>query len=200
MERFSEQEILVSINQGNEEVFEYVFLSYYNELCSYASCILKSNDTAEEIVQDVFVKLWENRKEFTIKLSLKAYLYRSVHNQCINYFDHLRVKQKYVVESQQLHRDLISPVSSDYPIANLLTREIEDKINQSLQQLPDQCRQVFLLIRHDDLTYAEAAEKLGLSINTIKTQLQRAITRLRENLKEYLPTILSLFYLIETLD
>ncbi len=189
MKRFSDQEILKNITLGNEDAFEYVFLNYYNELCVFACGILKSKNTAEEMVQEVFVKLWENRKELTIKLSVKAYLYRSVHNQCINYFEHLQVKQKYTAETVKNYRELISPVSDSYPIANLLVQELEEKINASLSSLPDQCREVFLLIRHEDLTYAEAAEKLGISVNTVKTQLQRALTRLRESLKSYLPMI-----------
>lgn len=189
MKRFSDQEILKNIALGNEDAFEYSFLSYYNELCIYAAGVLKDRNMAEEVVQEVFVKLWENRKGLTIKISIKSYLYRSVHNQCVNYFDHLQVKQKHALEAVKNYRDLITPVSDSYPIANLLTQELEDKINSSLAALPDQCREVFLLIRHDDLSYAEAAEKLGISINTVKTQLQRALTRLRENLKNYLPMI-----------
>ena len=187
MKRFSDQEILSNISIGNNDAFEFVFLSFYNELCIYACGILRDIDSAEEIVQDVFVKLWENRVELSIKLSIKAYLYRAVHNQCVNYLDHIQVRKKYALELTKNYRDLISPVSSDHPIANLLVQELEDKINQSLLDLPEQCRKVFLLIRYEDLSYNEAAEKLGISINTVKTQLQRAISRLRENLKNYLP-------------
>ncbi len=195
MKRFSDQEILKNLTIGNEDAFEFIFLTFYNELCNYACSILRDKDTAEEIVQEVFVKLWENRTELSIKLSVKSYLYRAVHNQCINYYDHLQVKQKYASESVKNYRDMVSPVSSDYPIANLLTQELEDTISQSLAALPDQCREVFLLIRYEDLSYNEAAEKLGISINTVKTQLQRAISRLRESLRNYLPIILlSMFF------
>jgi RNA polymerase sigma-70 factor (ECF subfamily) len=187
VKRFSDQEILRNISIDNADAFEYVFLTYYNELCIHAYSILKDKDNAEEIVQEVFVKLWESRMELSIKQSIKAYLYRTVHNQCINYLDHLLVKKKYAAESSENFRDLISPVSADYPIANLIVQELQDKIDQSLLSLPEQCRKVFLLIRHDDLSYKEAAEKLGVSVNTVKTQLQRAISRLRENLKNYLP-------------
>ncbi|OFY66894.1 MAG: hypothetical protein A2V64_06630 [Bacteroidetes bacterium RBG_13_43_22] len=190
MKRLSDQEILRSINIGNEDAFEFVFLTFYNELCIYACGILRDRDSAEDIVQEVFVKLWGNRMELSIKQSIKAYLYQAVHNQCVNYLDHLQVKKKYASESEKNRTDLISPVSSDYPIANLLAQELEEKIDQSLLDLPRQCREVFLLIRYEGLSYNEAAEKLGISVNTIKTQLQRAISRLRENLRNYLPIFL----------
>jgi RNA polymerase sigma-70 factor (family 1) len=189
MKRFSDPEILNNLSLGNEDAFEYLFLNYYNELCRYACGILKNRNISEEMVQEVFVKLWENRKELTIKSSIKAYLYRSVHNQCINYYEHIQVQQKFTSEAVKNYRDLISPLTDSYPIANLLVQELEKKIDQSLSALPEQCREVFLLIRHDDLSYAEAAEKLGISVNTVKTQLQRALTRLRESLRNYLPII-----------
>jgi len=189
MKQFSEQELLKNIKDGTEDVYEFVFISFYNELCNYSLRLVKDKMTAEEIVQDVFVRLWENRERLSINSSLKAYLYRAVHNLCINYLDHQSVKLKYATTSLKNYSDLVSPVSSDYPIANLLARELDDKINQSLSELPDQCREIFLLIHDDDLSYKEAAAKLGISVNTVKTQLHRAIFRLRESLKDYLPTI-----------
>jgi RNA polymerase sigma-70 factor (ECF subfamily) len=83
--------------------------------------------------------------------------------------------------------DLVSPVSSDYPIANLLSAEIDYIIQKAISDLPDQCREVFVKIRHEELSYAQTAEILGISINTVKTQLQRAVSKLRESLKDHLP-------------
>ncbi len=192
MKQLSDIEIIRNINTGNEDAFEFVFLTLYNELCVYACSILKDRDSAEEIVQEVFLKLWENRLELSIKLSIKAYLYKAVHNRCLNFIDHLQVEKRYAAESAIKRSDFVSPVSFDYPIANILIQELDEKINQSILDLPKQCREVFLLIRHEDLSYIEAAEKLGVSVNTIKTQLQRALSRLRENLKNYLPLLIIL--------
>jgi RNA polymerase sigma-70 factor (ECF subfamily) len=189
MQRLSDQDILRNVNIGNEEAFEFVFLTFYAELCIYAHGILRDQDSAEEIVQEVFVKLWENRKELSINISIKAYLYRAVHNQCNNFINHIQVEKRYVSESAKNGTDLVSPLSSDYPVANILVQELEEKINRTLSDLPKRCREVFLLIRHENLSYNEAAEKLGVSVNTIKTQLQQALLRLRENLKDYLPVL-----------
>jgi len=193
MKRYSEQDILKNIADSAQDVYEFVFLNFYNELCIYALGIIKDKFVAEEIVQDVFVKLWENRDALTIRSSIKAYLYRSVHNFCINHLEHQSVKRKHASASMKDYSNLISPVSPDYPIANLLVQELEDKINQSISELPNQCREIFLLVRYEDLSYSEVALKLGISVNTVKTQLQRALTRLRESLKDYLPIIIGLF-------
>ncbi|HEY4785859.1 MAG TPA: RNA polymerase sigma-70 factor [Bacteroidales bacterium] len=195
MKYLSEQEILTNLTKGNETAYEFVFLTFYNELCVYALGIVRDKMAAEEIVQDVFVKLWESREQLTVKTSLKAYLYRAVHNHSINYLSHQSIKEKYAT-SVRNNVDLVSPVSADYPIANLLAQELDEKINQSLLELPEQCRAVFLLIRYHDLTYNETAVKLGISVNTVKTQLQRAISRLRESLKDYLPTVMAIGYLL----
>jgi RNA polymerase sigma-70 factor (family 1) len=189
MKRFSDQEILENINTGNEDAFEFVFLKFYNELCIYAFNILKDKNNSEEIVQEVFFSLWENRKELSIKLSVKAYLYRAVHNQCINFINHEKVRKKYADNEVYKGSELVSPVSSDYPIANLIVQELEERINQSISELPEQCRKVFLLIRYEGLSYGETAIRTGLSVNTIKTQFQRALSRLRESLKNYMPDL-----------
>jgi RNA polymerase sigma-70 factor (ECF subfamily) len=187
MELFTEKQLFNEIQAGNRECFEYLFFKYYEELGRYAFQIIRIKSEVEEIVQEVFIKLWEHRTVITIEISLKAYLYKAVHNQCLNFIDHQKVKDKYSAHYLLLNKDLVSPVSSDYPIANLLNREIDDIITKAILDLPDQCREVFTKVRYDELSYAETAELLGISVNTVKTQLQRAVSKLRDSLKEYLP-------------
>jgi RNA polymerase sigma-70 factor (ECF subfamily) len=141
------------------------------------------------MVQDFFVKFWESRKKVQIQISLKAFLYHSIHNQCINYLAHAQVEKKYSNWSLKNHKELVSPLSADYPIANLILNELENTVKHTIDQLPDQCREVFLSVRYEELSYSEAADKLGISVNTLKTQLQRAIGKLREKLKEFLPVM-----------
>jgi RNA polymerase sigma-70 factor (family 1) len=185
----TDQELFSNINAGDEASFEYVFITYYDALCKYAYNILKDKSNSEEAVEDIFIKLWENHEVIHINQSIKAYLYKAVHNRCINILNHIKVTNKYVTDSVSNYSDIVSPVSSDYPVANLILKELEKEIDSSLSILPKQCREVFMLIRNEDLSYREAAEKLGVSENTIKTQLHRALISLRNNLKEYLPVI-----------
>jgi RNA polymerase sigma-70 factor, ECF subfamily len=187
MNEISEDQVFLGIQSGNREIFGYLFLKYYEPLCYYAFGIIKSKENAEEIVQDVYVKLWEERSNLNIHTSVKSYLYKSVHNQCINYLDHQKIKLKFSQFHLQENRDLVSPVSLDYPIANLLIQELDDTINKAIFELPEQCRDVFIKIRHEEMSYAEVADVLGISVNTVKTQLQRAMAKLRVLLREYLP-------------
>jgi RNA polymerase sigma-70 factor (ECF subfamily) len=187
MDNYSDYQIFSGIQSGDNELFEYLFLNYYEPLCFYAYGILRNRENAEEMVQDVFIKLWDGRKQINIQTSVKSYLYKSVHNKCVNFINHKRIEEKFSNEFKQENVDLVSPVSKDYPIANLLSQELGTAIQNAIASLPEQCREVFIMIRQDEMSYAEVAETLEISVNTVKTQLQRAITRLRELLQEYLP-------------
>ncbi|NJK93622.1 MAG: RNA polymerase sigma-70 factor [Bacteroidales bacterium] len=182
--------LFTKIKEGNQNAFEVLFLRYYSDLCGYANTILGNKESSEEIVQDMFVKLWENRASFDITKSLKAYLYRTVHNLCLNQLESIRVREQYInkinTENKTLNNNLY-PFSGDYPIANLILKEMESKIAESIEALPHQCKEVFVHIRIKNLSYIETAEKLNISLNTVKTQMNRAINKLRHMLHEYLP-------------
>lgn len=187
MEPLSDKQLFNQIQSGNKDCFEKLFFNYYDNLCRYAYLIIKKKHDAEEIVQETFVKLWERKSEIYIDTSIKAYLYKAVHNQCLNHIDYLRVRERFSDKYLSENKDMVSPVSPDYPLANLLSQEIDAVIQKAISNLPGQCKEVFVEIRQHDLSYAETAEKIGISINTVKTQLQRAMSKLREELKEFLP-------------
>jgi RNA polymerase sigma-70 factor (ECF subfamily) len=195
MKNISYNVLFQRIKENDEEAYEYLFHAFYEKLCTYAYSIIRDKTISEEVVQEVFVKLWEEKETIQIQLSVNAYLYRAVHNSCQNYIAHNKIKQNYIAETQHNYEQslIFAPLSNSYPIANLLSQEIENEINAAINALPGQCREVFLLCRFENLTYAEAAEKLGISINTVKTQLQRAVVKLRFDLRKYMPTLILLF-------
>jgi len=190
MKHFDNDEYAKLIQANNRDAYEYVFIALYENLCLYAMTILKDKDASEEVVQDIFVKLWENRDKLDIQSSIKSYLFRSVHNSCLNYLAHIKVRQEYSSNVKNTQLDMCSPHSLDYPIANLLVQELDETIERAVNDLPEQCRNVFKLIRYEEMTYLEVADKLDISINTVKTQMSRALMKLRENLKEFLPILL----------
>lgn len=194
MEKYSDEELLSKVKESNQTAFEVIFLRFYAELCAYAQTILGNKDVSEEIVQEIFVKFWETRETIIIKSSLKGYLFRTVHNYCLNQIESWKVKEQYVTSTSNAYYNNIHniPFSGDYPIANLITQELNKQIKDSIEALPDQCREVFLLIRIKGLSYNQVAEKLNISVNTVKTQMSRAISKLKDHLKEYLPFILVL--------
>ena len=156
-------------------------------LCSYAYDIISDYDQAREIVQDVFVRIWENRSLIEINSSIKSYFFRSVNNLCINYLKHnAMIKrqndsyQKEIIEKS----DPISGYDEEYTLNSILYDGIEDDVNEAIGQLPDQCRHIFLLSRFEHLSYEKIASQNNISINTVKTQLRRALEKVRLHVAE----------------
>ena len=148
-----EQIILKGLQQGSEQAYKDLFTAYFSDLVLYANHFIKNQAAAEDIVQDFFITLWFEKKFSNIENGLESYLYRSLHNT--------------------------SPT---------LTTELEDKereynqLYQALHKLPEQCKQVFTLCCLQDMKYQEAADYLGISINTVRTQMGRAYKILRNSL------------------
>lgn len=184
------------IKQGDTGVFEHLFHTYYTRLCVYAEGITGNEIAAEEIVGDMFVKLWERREQLSIRTSVESYLTASVHHQSVNYLKHLAVEEKYrqAVQYRLDNMDMLYP--GDDPLAPLITEEITKEIERAIEELPPQCREIFCLNKFEELSYDEIAEKLGVSINTVRTQIVRAMRKLRVSLAHYLPVIVWLIAIL----
>lgn len=181
------KDIWLQIQNGDEKAFEFIFRSYYSMLCSYAYDIIMDYDQAREIVQDVFVRIWENRSLIEINSSIKSYFFRSVNNQCINYLKHNAVLKRqndnYQMEIIE-KSDRISGYDEDYTLDSILYDGIEDDVIEAIDNLPDQCRQIFLQSRFERLSYEKIASQNNISINTVKTQLRRALEKIRTHMAE----------------
>lgn len=132
---------------------------------------------AEEIVQDVFLKLWENRHRMTIHTSLRAYLYKSVYHECLNELKHVKVQRRYMEEAMLNH-----PQHSEENTDTELRRQLQE----ALRQLPEKCRAVFQLSRFEELKYQEIADKLGISLKTVEAHMGKALRLLRLRLADFL--------------
>lgn len=188
---FSNEAMLAeAIGQDNTEAFEYVFRLYYMPLCGYASGLLNDRDAGEEVVQQLFVRLWEKRRELQLTGSLRAYLFRAAHNAAMNAIKHEKVKQAYM--QHQVHE---TPVQ-EQPLHTLRAKELEREIQAAVMKLPEQCRMVFRLSRMEELSYREIAEVLGISIKTVENQMGKALKMMRANLAGYLNLVLFCFLLI----
>ena len=189
---FSEDDRLTlkKIKNGDISAFEMLFKENYQNLCYYAEDIVIEKAVAEEMVSDFFLKFWEERENIEIRISLTAYIYTCVRNNCLKYLEHLKVLQKYKAYATYTlqNSDLLFP-ASEYPINRLISKEIVLEIENAIGLLPEQCRVIFNKSRFEELTYAEIAKELNISINTVRTQMSRALVKLRESLKEYLPTM-----------
>lgn len=169
--------------------FEKLFDSYYSMLCLVAYDMVKNKHLAEEIVDDVFFNLWQKRNSIEINKSIRAYLVRSVKNRSINWLEQTKTERLLMATATDISTYEEILWDNNYPLGNLLEKELRSSINESINALPEQCRKIFLLNRNDDLTYEEIAEKLSISVNTIKTQMKIALAKLRESLSDYLPML-----------
>ncbi len=170
--------------------FEDVFKSSFMALHSYAFTILREEAVAEEIVQNMFYKIWEKRETLQINQSLKAYLYQCVYHDSLNYLKHLKVKKE--------HQSYILSTTGETDFDSskkLIGKEMETRISQVINQLPEQCRTIFQMSRFENLKYREIADALGLSIKTIENQMGKALKIMRIHLAEYLPLLSFLFSL-----
>lgn len=167
---------ITAIRDGNVAVFRQVFDTCYESLCRYAFTILRDADEAEDVVQSMFMKLWERREELSIRSALRSYLFKSVYNQCLNQVEHRSVKNKF-----QEHTRTSAEVSWQ---PEVFDEALDVKIKKTVDALPPQCRTIFIMSRYDELRHNEIAEKLNISVNTIQNQICKALKILRDELKE----------------
>jgi RNA polymerase sigma-70 factor, ECF subfamily len=182
--------ITTLLSQRDGAAFEQVFKKHYKRLHAYAITILRDEDEAEEMVQQVFFKIWDRNESLTVAGSVSAYLYRAVHNECLNYLKHQKVKsvhQLYVAHSMKNE--------VEHPAKKINTKELEQKIHSALNELPEQCRTIFQLSRFDELKYREIADKLGLSVKTVENQMGKALKLMRVKLVDFLTFILLVIHL-----
>ena len=168
--------------------FERLFKSHYSQLCSYANLFLNDPDAAEDVVQEVFFKLWKNREKLTINTTIKSYLFRAVRNGCMNVIDHISVREAYKIVNEEDIKD-----SEKNLINETVVSELEQRIKETIDQLPAERRKIFIMSRFDGLKYREIAEKLNISVKTVENQMYQALRFLREKLVDYLPLILLIF-------
>lgn len=182
---YSNQNLISGIKQGNVAVFEELYRRYYVFLCLIAEHIIRNPSDAEEIVSDVFTKVWNLRGTIDITTSVKSYLVKAVHNTSLNYIDKLKSENRLTDSLSRSDYELLA-WDSDYPLGQIYEKEIMEILDHGIRTLPDCCREIFVLSRDGNLTYADIAKKLGISENTVKTQIKIALSRLREILKDYL--------------
>lgn len=169
-----------------EKKFEEVFRTHFRELHRYAFKILGDADTAEETVQQVFLRLWEKDWQRGIHTSVRSYLYRAVYNESVNLIKRERLKMRYEIDQQ--HR-------VDYTYAQQSDAELRKQLHMALSQLPEKSRMVFEMSRFQELKYQEIAEMLTLSLKTVEGHMTKALKHLRHHLADYL-NVLTLIIMI----
>jgi RNA polymerase sigma-19 factor, ECF subfamily len=162
------------IQQKDIRVFENYYKEHYKEFFLVSYKYVKTTALAQEIVNDVFVKIWEDAEKITIESSLKSYIYRSVINRSINALN----KQKKELQNQ---RELAHLPEETYELKEIETNELKVKLYKAIDALPEQCKKVFLMSRFDNMKQQEIADKLGISIKTVKNHITNALKQLRNS-------------------
>lgn len=169
------------VRNGDRVAYEQLFKQHYTALVRFARDIVRDTDTAEDMVQEVFVKIWERKENIIITTSLKAYLYMAVKNHCLN---KLRTEQKHAFMDESLADDLRFSSNNNDEESN--TIRLEQHIKAALDKLPPRCALIFKLSRFEHKTYKEIAEVLELSVKTVENQMGKALQIMRTNLSHYL--------------
>lgn len=181
--------LIRGLRAGNRQVFEEIFNTWYDPLVRYCIQRLYNQEDAEEIVQDIFIKLWVRREELNYSPSIKSYLYRTALNRIINFKEHQQVRNA--------HRTHVLAASNyaDGDSSSINAKEIQWLAAEAVNGMPKKRKMVYELSRRDGLSYAEIAEKMGVSVKTVEAHLTAALMQLRTHLKDYLPT-LALFFVL----
>jgi len=148
---------------------------------------VKDFDSAKEIVQDAFMSMWEKRDTIDMEKPVKSYLTMAIHNKCTNYLRNNRKFDRNVLEIENL-LDVPEYESSD----SLIADELKSKIDSAIHELPEKCREIFVLNRYENLKYQEIADKLQISVKTVETQMSKALQHMRVRLAEYVTFFVAL--------
>jgi len=174
-------ELVARIRAGDERALEEVFRAYYAGMCAFVRRFVHAPDISEELVQDVFFKLWSKRETLSEIDALRTYLFRAARNTALN---HLRRKKlESAWEEQEAARG--EPLTTGATDDEASTGDVAQAVDAAIARLPTRCREIFVMSRQGNMTYAEIASALGISIKTVETQMGRALKSLRVSLAKY---------------
>ena len=170
------------IRTGDRAAFEESFRAHYRPLCAFAMQYVKDRDGVEDLVQDLFFRLWQDRERITITSSLRSYLFTAVRNRCLNA---LSAKGRVRPLNEEVDDRLQEEERGEEEHAERAAR-----VQAAIEALPEERRKVFRLSRYEGLKYHEIAERLGISVKTVENQMGKALKTLREELADLLPLLL----------
>ena len=171
------QAILIKVAERDQSAFRQLYHCYHKRLLHFAWALVKTKEAAEEIVEDVFIKLWNQHSEVTHINNLKIYLYTATKNTALN---HLSKKARENLTEPFDNIDIALTTTAISPEQIMITAEIFKNIQNAVESLPPRCKMIFKLIREDGLRYKEVAEILNISVNTIDAQMAIAVKRIAQ--------------------
>ncbi len=171
--------LVAKIKYNDVDAVEMLFRQFYEPLVHFAFRYVNDIHTAEDVVHDIFLKLWINRQKIEFGVNIKTYLFNSVRNQSIKYLQKHNREETYKSSNIEIEYD------TDTPEIQFIDKESQESIMNVVMKLPPKCREIFCMNRFDELTYNEIASILEISIKTVETQMSRALKFLRKNLSSF---------------
>ncbi len=178
-----EQALVTEIREGNQKAWDAVTKVLYTPLFYFVNRMVSNTEIAEELVQDVFVNFWLKRKNLNITSSLKAYLYRAARNHTLNFIKRRQFERDY---QEKLAQELILQTNDTEDAFHF--SELEKQLSHAIENLPDNCKEIFKLSRYEEMTYKEIAEVLDIPTRSVHYQIGLALKELRVKLKGYVST------------
>jgi RNA polymerase sigma-70 factor, ECF subfamily len=176
---------------GDELAFEKIFKSNNSQIVGFCNQFIADWDKAKSLAQEAFINLWLNREKIETLNGIKAFLYTYAKSSCLNYIRHRKIISKYEdLQLQSKEDQLNREVLESFDFNSLEFIELEELIMRSINELPDQCRRVFMLSRFEGKMNREIAEDLNISVKSVEANMTRALKALRTDLADYLPVIL----------
>ncbi len=167
---------------GDLAAFEAIFRRYFKPLCAFAYGVVRSPETAEELVQDTLFRIWEIRESLELHTSLKSYLYKATQNRALQHLAHARVARRFEERTRAEWPHTVEPQARESTDDRVHAEELATAVERVVAELPERCRQAFLLSREHHLSYTEIAQVMGISAKTVELQIGRALRTLRERL------------------
>ena len=184
MKHIDQTRLLELLKKGDEKAYVYLVDEYNQRLFAYVLTLTNDSGMAQDIIQSVFLRTWENRKKIVIKTSIQNYLFKSVHNECMN--QHKKKRAISILERKYFE----ALDKTTERLDENLVQKVIDKITVEIQNLPPRCREIFILSRKEGLTNIEIASYLNISTKTVEGQITKAFSLLRKKLKGRFETIL----------
>ena len=180
--------IVSDLKLGNEKALRTIYSQYNGMLVAYARYTIRNSLLAEDFVQDAFCTLWENRTKLNSDQPIQAYLYTLVHSRCVDYLRKINSKTKYNLQTEWRLKELSLTQApfENIILSGILAQETQDIIQQTIQALPEQTREIFQLSRYEQLKNSEIAERLGVSVKAIEYHIGKALQQFRNALKDFL--------------
>jgi RNA polymerase sigma-70 factor (ECF subfamily) len=175
------------VQEGDLKSFELVYHRFYKALCFYSFHITKNRELSEELVNDLFLKLWTNRNITIIKGSVKGYLFQATHNLSLNLVKSLLTNKSTLSEKiTESHWKFIEEtyVINDFLLENIVAEETKNKIENAVKSLPEQCREIFTLSRFQNKTNQEISKHLNITEETVRVQIFRALHKIKDQLEK----------------